>query len=72
MGINFAHLLLRSARASPERTALARGAVATATYAELAARVARLAGGLDAKLMHLLPHAGLIPCAVSPCERSNA
>jgi long-chain acyl-CoA synthetase len=50
VGINLAHLLIRSARAFPQRTALARGAVATATYAELAARVARLAGGFDAKL----------------------
>ncbi|MGC2518183.1 MAG: AMP-binding protein [Burkholderiales bacterium] len=48
MGINLAQLLLRSARAFPQQTALARGALATATYAELAARVARLAGGLSA------------------------
>jgi long-chain acyl-CoA synthetase len=50
VGINLAQLLLRSAHAFPEQAALARGAVATATYAELAARVARLAGGLVAKL----------------------
>ena len=50
MGVNLAQLLVRSARAHPQRTALALGAAPIATYAELSSRVARLAGGLGAKL----------------------
>ncbi len=44
--INLATLLLRSARVFPERPALALGTGVTASYRELALRVARLAGGL--------------------------
>jgi len=50
MTINVAHLLARAARLHPERPALALGARATASYAELATRVARLAAGLAARL----------------------
>jgi len=50
MSINVAHLLTRTARLHPHQPALALGAQATASYAELAARVARLAAGLAARL----------------------
>jgi long-chain acyl-CoA synthetase len=48
--MNLAQLLLRSARWLPERPALALGRRTVRTYREMAARVARLAGGLNSKL----------------------
>ncbi|MBE0623989.1 MAG: AMP-binding protein [Burkholderiales bacterium] len=48
--MNLAQLLVRSAHAYPALPALARGAHLGCTYAELAARVARLAAGLAAHL----------------------
>ncbi len=50
MGVSLASLLLRSARAYPDRPALALGGTVTASYAGLAARAASLAGGLSASL----------------------
>ena len=50
MSINLAHLLARAARLHPQLPALARGTRLLANYAELGARVARLAGGLAARL----------------------
>ena len=50
MSVNIAQLLVRSAHAYPNLPALARGARVTCTYAELAARVARLAAGLARRL----------------------
>ena len=50
MTLNIAHLLARSARIHSGRPALACGERLLANYAELAARVARLAGGLAARL----------------------
>ena len=50
MSINVAHLLARAARIHPQRPALARGTRLLANYAELGARVARIAGGLAAQL----------------------
>ena len=46
MSINIAQFLVRSAQAYPALPALARGAHASCSYAELAGRVSRLAGGL--------------------------
>ena len=46
MSVNVAQLLVRSAHAYPALPALARGERVTCTYAELAARVSRLAAGL--------------------------
>ncbi|MCX7140035.1 MAG: AMP-binding protein [Proteobacteria bacterium] len=48
--MNLAQLLVRSANAWPALPALARGGCVTSTYAELAARVARLAAGLAQRL----------------------
>jgi long-chain acyl-CoA synthetase len=48
--MNIALLLARSARLHAERPALAVGTQTVATYAELGARVARLAAGLAARL----------------------
>ena len=48
--MNIAQLLLRAARVHPQRPALALGDRVLATYAELAQRVAQLAGGLAARL----------------------
>ena len=50
MGVNLAQLLVRSARAYPERPALAIGDAVTSTYVQLAERVAALAGGFAARL----------------------
>jgi len=50
MSANIAQLLVRSAHAYPALPALARGGHATCSYAELAARVARLASGLAQRL----------------------
>jgi long-chain acyl-CoA synthetase len=50
MSANLAQLLVRSAHAYPELPALARGGRAVCSYAELAARVARLAAGLAQRL----------------------
>ena len=50
MSINIAHLLARTARIHPNLPALARGTCLLANYAELGARVARIAGGLSARL----------------------
>ncbi|MCX7150234.1 MAG: long-chain fatty acid--CoA ligase [Rhodocyclales bacterium] len=50
MSINIAQLLLRAAQIHPQRPALARGERLLASYAELAARVGRLAAGLAARL----------------------
>ena len=50
MSVNIAQLLVRSAHAYPNLPALARGARVSCTYAELAARVARLAAGLAQRL----------------------
>jgi len=50
MGVNVAHVLVRSAHAYPALPALARGARVTCSYAELAARVSRLAAGLASRL----------------------
>ena len=50
MSVNLAQLLVRSAHAYPTLPALARGARVSCTYAELAARVARLAAGLASRL----------------------
>jgi len=50
VGVNRAQLLARSARAYPDQPALALGDAVTATYAQLAARVASLAGGLRSRL----------------------
>ena len=50
MGVNIADLLVRAARIHPCGPALARGENVLANYAELAARVGRLAGGVAAKL----------------------
>ncbi|MDZ4253380.1 MAG: AMP-binding protein, partial [Sulfuritalea sp.] len=50
MSINLAHLLARAARLHPQRPALARGERILTTYVELGPRVARLAGGLAARL----------------------
>lgn len=50
MSVNVAQLLVRSAQAYPALPALARGAGVICTYAELAARVSRLAGGLASRL----------------------
>jgi long-chain acyl-CoA synthetase len=47
--MNLARLLHASARRLPQAPALARGARIVATYGELSARVARLAGGLRAR-----------------------
>ena len=47
--MNIAQLLLRAARVHPQRPALALGDRVLATYAELAQRVAQLAGGLAAR-----------------------
>jgi long-chain acyl-CoA synthetase len=49
MGVSRAQLLLRSARAHPDRAALALGGTVIASYARLAARVAALAGGLRSR-----------------------
>jgi long-chain acyl-CoA synthetase len=46
VGVNLVQLLVRSARAYPDRAALALGDTVTATYAQLAVRVEALAGGL--------------------------
>src|SRR5262245_29572748 len=48
--MNLAHLLLRSARSQPERTAIAVGRTPVLTYGELAQRVAGLAAGLTGKM----------------------
>jgi acyl-CoA synthetase (AMP-forming)/AMP-acid ligase II len=48
--MNVALLLSRAARLHAERPALAVGTRVVASYAEFAARVARLAGGLAARL----------------------
>ncbi|MDA8255664.1 MAG: AMP-binding protein [Betaproteobacteria bacterium] len=48
--MNIAHLLARAARIHPQLPALARGGRLLANYAELGARVARIAGGLAARL----------------------
>ena len=50
MSVNIAQLLVRSAHAYPSLPALAHGARVTCSYAELAARVARLAAGLARRL----------------------
>ncbi|MDO8786644.1 MAG: long-chain fatty acid--CoA ligase [Sulfuritalea sp.] len=50
MSINIAQLLLRAAHVHPQRPALAHGTRLLASYAELAARVGRLAAGLAARL----------------------
>ena len=50
MSVNIAQLLVRSAHAYPALPALARGARLICSYAELAARVSRLAGGLSQRL----------------------
>ena len=50
MSINVAHLLARAARIHPRQAALVRGTTVLANYAELGARVARLAAGLAARL----------------------
>ena len=50
MSINIAHLLARAARIHPQRPALAHGARRLASYAELGARVARLAAALAQRL----------------------
>ena len=50
MSVNVAHLLARAAQIHPQRPALAHGERLLANYAELAARVARLAAGLAARL----------------------
>jgi acyl-CoA synthetase (AMP-forming)/AMP-acid ligase II len=50
MSVNIAQLLARSAHAYPALPALARGERVTCTYAELAARVSRLAAGLALRL----------------------
>ena len=50
MSVNIAQLLVRSAHAYPNLPALARGERAICTYAELAARVSRLAAGLASRL----------------------
>ncbi len=50
MSANLAQLLLRSAHAYPALPALARGERVVCSYAELAARVARLAAGLARRL----------------------
>ncbi len=50
MGVNLAQLLVRSARAYPTRPALALGSHVCASYAQLAASVGALAGGLRARL----------------------
>jgi len=50
MGVNLAQLLLRSARAYPDRPALALGDTVTATYAQLGIRVGALASGLRSRL----------------------
>jgi long-chain acyl-CoA synthetase len=50
MSVNVAQLLARSAHAYPALPALARGEGVTCTYAELAARVSRLAAGLAQRL----------------------
>jgi long-chain acyl-CoA synthetase len=48
--MNLVHLLLRTARWLPERPALAKGRNVVRSYAEMATRVQRLAGGLRGKL----------------------
>ena len=48
--MNLVHLLLRTARWLPDRPALAKGRRVVRSYGDMAARVARLAGGLRAKL----------------------
>jgi len=50
MSVNVAQLLARSAHAYPALPALARGERVTCSYAELAARVSRLAAGLMLRL----------------------
>ena len=50
MSVNIAQLLARAAHIHPQRPALARGGHLLASYAELAARVGRLAAGLAARL----------------------
>ena len=50
MGVNLAQLLVRSARAYPARPALALGDRSSASYAQLAAKVGALAGGLQVRL----------------------
>jgi len=50
MSVNIAQFLVRSAHAYPALPALARGERVTCTYAELAARVSRLAAGLALRL----------------------
>ena len=50
MGVNLVQLLLRSARAYPALPALALGDRSSASYAQLAAKVGALAGGLRARL----------------------
>ena len=50
MGINVAQLLIRSARAYPQQPALGLGDAVVASYAQLASRVASLAGGLGSQL----------------------
>ena len=50
MSVNIAQLLVRAAGLHPQRPALARGEMLLASYAELAARVSRLAAGLAARL----------------------
>ena len=52
MSANLAQLLVRSAHAYPALPALAFGERVLCSYAELAARVARLAAGLAARLAH--------------------
>ena len=47
--MNLVHLLLRSARWQPDRPALAVGKRPVRTYREMAARVSRIASGLQKK-----------------------
>src|ERR1700741_3924351 len=49
--MNLVHLLLRTAGWQPTRPALAVGRRAVRSYGAMASRVARLAGGFQAKLM---------------------
>jgi long-chain acyl-CoA synthetase len=63
--MNLVHLLLRSARWQPERTALAVGKHPVRTYGEMAARVSRLSSGLTRK--HSLKRGDRVALAMKNC-----
>ena len=65
MSMNVARLLARSAHAYPALPAIARGERVSCSYAELAARVSRLAAGLAQRL----PPAGRVALVMHNCSQ---